>query len=45
MGLPFKADQAPASAEPYGVSKYETEKCLREIELQIGVEVVSIMTS
>ncbi len=39
---PFKADDAPAPLDPYGVSKQEAEQGLREIEDQTGMEVVIV---
>ncbi|WP_131671658.1 UDP-glucose 4-epimerase family protein [Pseudomonas parakoreensis] len=41
-GMPFKADDQPAPADPYGVSKCETEECLREIGRQTGMDIVII---
>ena len=42
LGRPFKADDAPAPRDAYGVSKMEAEKGLHEIALQTGLEVVII---
>jgi UDP-glucose 4-epimerase len=39
---PFTADDAPAPLDPYGVSKLEAEQGLREIEAQMGMEVVIV---
>ena len=41
-GQPFKADDAPAPLDAYGISKMEAEQGLREIALQTGMEVVII---
>ena len=41
-GQPFKADDAPAPMDAYGVSKMEAEQGLREIAKQTGMEVVII---
>lgn len=41
-GSPFKADDAPAPLDAYGVSKMEAEQGLREIASQTGMEVVII---
>ncbi len=38
---PFKADDAPAPLDTYGVSKMEAEQSLREIARQTGVEGVA----
>jgi UDP-glucose 4-epimerase len=38
----FKADDAPAPLDAYGISKMEAEQGLREIALQTGMEVVII---
>ncbi len=40
--MPFKADDQPAPADPYGVSKCEAEECLREIGRQTGMDIVII---
>jgi nucleoside-diphosphate-sugar epimerase len=42
LGSPFRADDAPAPLDAYGVSKMEAEHGLREIALQTGMEVVII---
>ena len=42
LNHPFKADDMPLPIDPYGVSKLEAEKGLREIELSTGMEVVII---
>lgn len=39
---PFKADDAPAPLDAYGVSKMEAEEGLREIASQSGMEVVIV---
>jgi nucleoside-diphosphate-sugar epimerase len=41
-GQPFTADDAPAPADPYGVSKHEAEQALRQIAADTGMEVVII---
>ncbi len=41
-GHPFTADDAPAPADPYGVSKHEAEQALRQIAADTGMEVVII---
>jgi UDP-glucose 4-epimerase len=41
-GHAFTADDVPAPLDPYGVSKFEAELGLREIELQTGMEVVIV---
>ncbi len=41
-GRPFSADDAPAPADPYGVSKHEAEQTLRQIAAYTGMEVVII---
>lgn len=41
-GQPFMPDQLPAPVDPYGVSKYEAEKGLRELAHRTGMEVVII---
>lgn len=41
-GAPFMAEDSPSPADPYGVSKMEAEKGLREIALSTGMEVVII---
>ena len=42
LGRPFKADDAPAPRDAYGLSKLEAEEGLREIARQAGMEVVII---
>jgi nucleoside-diphosphate-sugar epimerase len=42
LGSPFKADDAPAPLDAYGVSKMEAEQGLRELAMQTGMEVVII---
>ncbi|MCW2312600.1 UDP-glucose 4-epimerase family protein [Rhodoferax antarcticus] len=42
LGSPFKADDAPAPLDAYGVSKMEAEQGLRELATQTGMEVVII---
>ncbi len=41
-GRPFCADDAPAPEDPYGVSKHEAERTLRQIAADTGMEVVII---
>lgn len=41
-GMAFKADDQPAPADPYGVSKREAEDVLREIGRETGMEIVII---
>lgn len=41
-GQPFRADDAPAPQDPYGVSKLEAEQGLRQIAEQTGMQVVII---
>jgi nucleoside-diphosphate-sugar epimerase len=42
LGKPFKADDRPAPADPYGVSKYEAEEALKQLSRTTGMEVVII---
>ena len=41
-GKPFKADDVPAPADSYGVSKYEAEQALRQLASNTGMEIVII---
>lgn len=41
-GQPFSADDVPSPLDPYGLSKLEAERGLREIEAQTGMEVVIV---
>lgn len=41
-GRPFRADDAPAPRDPYGVSKMEAEEGLRQVSEQTGLQVVII---
>ncbi|CAN7435639.1 UDP-glucose 4-epimerase family protein [Pseudomonas brassicacearum subsp. neoaurantiaca] len=41
-GQPYAADDIPAPADPYGVSKQEAEQGLREVAQATGMEVVII---
>lgn len=41
-GRPFKADDVPAPAGPYGISKFEAEQGLRELAAATGMELVII---
>lgn len=42
LGKPFKANDLPAPADPYGVSKYEAEEALKQLGLDTGMEIVII---
>jgi nucleoside-diphosphate-sugar epimerase len=42
MGKPFTADDEPAPEDPYGISKYEAERALRQIGSDSGIELVII---
>ncbi|WP_454868832.1 UDP-glucose 4-epimerase family protein [Pseudomonas farris] len=42
LGKPFKANDFPAPADPYGVSKYEAEEALKQLSLDTGMEIVII---
>lgn len=42
LGKPFKADDLPVPADPYGISKYEAEEALKQLSLDTGMEVVII---
>lgn len=42
IGHPFTADDAPAPVDPYGESKLEAERGLRELGAQTGMDVVVI---
>jgi UDP-glucose 4-epimerase len=41
-GVPFKADDSPAPADPYGVSKREAEDALLQLGRDTGMEIVVI---
>lgn len=41
-GEPFTADDVPAPEDPYGISKHEAERLLRQIAAETGMEVVII---
>lgn len=41
-GYPYHADDQPAPADPYGVSKLEAEVQLRQLGLETGMEIVII---
>jgi len=41
-GKPFTEEDIPAPSDPYGISKYEAEKKLRELADDTGMEVVII---
>ena len=42
QGQPYSADDVPAPADPYGVSKHEAEELLKQIAFKTGMEVVII---
>lgn len=42
VGAPFMAEDSPYPCDPYGVSKMEAERGLREIALSTGMELVII---
>jgi nucleoside-diphosphate-sugar epimerase len=42
LGHPYRADDAPAPSDPYGISKMEAEEGLRRLALETGMEVVII---
>ncbi|MCE6975988.1 SDR family oxidoreductase [Pseudomonas frederiksbergensis] len=42
LGKPFRANDFPAPADPYGVSKHEAEEALKQLSLDTGMEVVII---
>lgn len=42
VGQIFTADDVPAPADPYGVSKHEAEQLLRKVAAETGMEVVII---
>lgn len=42
VGKPFTADDAPAPADAYGVSKMEAEQALRALESESGMQVVIV---
>lgn len=42
LGKPFTAEDAPAPADPYGISKREAEDGLRQLAADTGMEVVII---
>lgn len=42
LGAPFKADDAPAPIDAYGISKREAEDELRKLASETGIEVVVI---
>ena len=42
LGKPFTADDEPAPEDPYGISKWETEIGLRQLEAETDMEVVVI---
>lgn len=41
-GKAFTADSVPAPVDPYGVSKYEAEECLKKLSIETGMELVII---
>jgi UDP-glucose 4-epimerase len=42
LSKPFRADDSPAPADPYGISKMEAEHGLRQLAMESGMEVVII---
>ena len=42
LGKPYTADDVPAPADPYGISKMEAEQGLRALAAETGMEVVII---
>lgn len=40
--LPYKSDSPPKPSDPYGISKWEAELALRNVEAETGLEVVII---
>jgi len=42
LGCPFTADDPPAPADPYGISKLEAEQGLRRVASETGMEVVVV---
>ena len=42
VGKPFTADDVSAPEDPYGISKHEAERLLRQIAAETGMEVVVI---
>jgi len=41
-GVPYKADDAPAPRDPYGISKLEAEQALQALSVNTGMEVVIV---
>lgn len=41
-GRPYAPDDVPAPVDPYGISKHEAERGLRQLALETGLEVVII---
>jgi nucleoside-diphosphate-sugar epimerase len=41
-GVPFRASDAPAPVDPYGISKREAEDALKQISAETGMQVVII---
>jgi len=41
-GRPFRADDAPAPQDPYGISKMEAEMGLHQVSVQTGLQVIII---
>lgn len=39
---PYRADSPPAPTDPYGISKWEAEKAIREVEAETGLQVVVV---
>lgn len=42
LGRPYTAEDQPAPADPYGISKFEAEDALRQLAERTGMEVVII---
>jgi nucleoside-diphosphate-sugar epimerase len=40
--MPYTADSPPMPSDPYGISKWEAEQALRQIETEFGLEVVVV---
>lgn len=40
--VPYTLDSTPNPSDPYGISKWEAEQCLRQIEAETGMEVVVV---
>ena len=40
--MPFTAEDIPSPVDPYGISKYEAEKCLKDLSGKTGMEFVIV---